>query len=243
MVRMALRGLLRPQAPHGPDRLRRRHRRRVRRPARSSSPTRSTRRSTDLFERVSKGVDVSVTAKQPVEGDFGGRIQPLPAGTFEKVEAAPTASRRPRRASRPRSRSSTRSGESIGGNGPPSIVFSSQRGALRPADLRGGRPGRRARRGHARQGDRGPARLRGRRRDADRGPRAGHGLRDRRDHEARRPELDRHREHDDAARRGAEDRAAARRRSPRSPWRPRAALARAAQGERSRARSAAAPRC
>src|SRR4029079_16652546 len=27
----------------------------------------------DLFERVSKGVDVNVTAKQPVEGDFGGR--------------------------------------------------------------------------------------------------------------------------------------------------------------------------
>ena len=44
---------------------------------------------TDLFERVSKGVDVNVTAKQPVEGDFGGRIQPLPDGTLEKVEAVP----------------------------------------------------------------------------------------------------------------------------------------------------------
>src|SRR5919107_50567 len=44
---------------------------------------------TDLFERVSKGVDVNVTAKQPVEGDFGGRILPLPEGTLEKVEAAP----------------------------------------------------------------------------------------------------------------------------------------------------------
>src|ERR687898_2402420 len=42
---------------------------------------------TDLFERVSKGVDVDVTAKQPVEGDFGGRIQPLPEGTLEKVDA------------------------------------------------------------------------------------------------------------------------------------------------------------
>src|SRR4026207_2570811 len=35
---------------------------------------------TDIFERVSKGVDVEVTAKQAVEGDFGGRIQPLPPG-------------------------------------------------------------------------------------------------------------------------------------------------------------------
>src|ERR687898_2023980 len=41
----------------------------------------------DLFERVSKGVDVSVTAKEVVEGDFGGRIQPLPEGTLEKVQA------------------------------------------------------------------------------------------------------------------------------------------------------------
>ena len=32
----------------------------------------------DLFERVSKGVDVNVTAREVVEGDFGGRIQPLP---------------------------------------------------------------------------------------------------------------------------------------------------------------------
>src|SRR5215216_7631292 len=43
----------------------------------------------DLFKQVSKGVDVNVSANQPVEGDFGGRIQPLPAGTLEKVEAAP----------------------------------------------------------------------------------------------------------------------------------------------------------
>src|ERR671917_162838 len=42
----------------------------------------------DLFERVSKGVDVNVTAKEVVEGDFGGRILPLPDGTLERVEAA-----------------------------------------------------------------------------------------------------------------------------------------------------------
>src|SRR5918992_2337652 len=42
----------------------------------------------DLFKQVSKGVDANVTAKHPVEGDFGGRIQPLPPGTLEKVESA-----------------------------------------------------------------------------------------------------------------------------------------------------------
>jgi putative ABC transport system permease protein len=39
----------------------------------------------DLFERVSKGVDVNVTAKKPVEADFGGRPQPLPRGTLDEV--------------------------------------------------------------------------------------------------------------------------------------------------------------
>src|SRR5215207_2150940 len=77
----------------------------------------------DLFERVSKGVDVSVTAKQPVEGDFGGRIQPLPDGTFEKIEAADGVE-----AAEPRLETEVtifdKDGESIGGNGPPSIVFS-----------------------------------------------------------------------------------------------------------------------
>jgi putative ABC transport system permease protein len=77
----------------------------------------------DLFERVSKGVDVDVTARQPVEGDFGGRIQPLPDGTFEKVESAPGVE-----AAEARFQTEVtifdKSGDSIGGNGPPSIVFS-----------------------------------------------------------------------------------------------------------------------
>jgi putative ABC transport system permease protein len=77
----------------------------------------------DLFERVSKGVDVNVTAKQPVEGDFGGRIQPLPDGTFEKVEATDGVE-----AAEPRFETEVtifdKDGDSIGGNGPPSIVFS-----------------------------------------------------------------------------------------------------------------------
>ena len=77
----------------------------------------------DLFERVSKGVDVNVTAKQPVEGDFGGRIQPLPDGTFEKVEAAPGVE-----AAEARFEAEVtifdKENEPIGGNGPPSIVFS-----------------------------------------------------------------------------------------------------------------------
>src|SRR5215210_3327737 len=78
----------------------------------------------DLFERVSKGVDVNVTAKQPVEGDFGGRIQPLPGGTLQKVESAPGVE-----AAEGRFESEVtmfdKKGEPIGGNGPPSIVFSS----------------------------------------------------------------------------------------------------------------------
>lgn len=78
---------------------------------------------TDLFERVSKGVDVNVTARQPVEGDFGGRIQPLPEGTLEQVEAVPGVE-----AAEPRFETvvsifdSKR--ERLGGEGPPSIVFS-----------------------------------------------------------------------------------------------------------------------
>jgi putative ABC transport system permease protein len=76
----------------------------------------------DLFERVSKGVDVQVEAKQPVEGDFGGRTQPLPAGTFEKVESAPGVE-----AAEARFETEVtifdKDGDSIGGNGPPSIVF------------------------------------------------------------------------------------------------------------------------
>src|SRR5215218_10420164 len=75
----------------------------------------------DLFERVSKGVDVDVTAKQPVEGDFGGRIQPLPDGTFEKVESTPGVE-----AAEARFQTEVtifdKDGDSIGGNGPPSIV-------------------------------------------------------------------------------------------------------------------------
>jgi len=78
----------------------------------------------DLFERVSKGVDVNVSAKQPVEGDFGGRTQPLPDGTFETVEAADGVE-----AAEARFETEVtifdKEGDSIGGNGPPSIVFSS----------------------------------------------------------------------------------------------------------------------
>src|ERR687894_2280483 len=77
----------------------------------------------DLFERVSKGVDVNVTAKQAVEGDFGGRIQPLPEGTLEKVESALGVE-----AAEPRFEVQVtifdKEGEAIGGGGPPSIVFS-----------------------------------------------------------------------------------------------------------------------
>src|SRR5215212_7121723 len=80
---------------------------------------------TDLFERVSKGVDVNVTAKQPVEGDFGGRIQPLPEGTLEKVEAAPGVE-----AAEPRFETQVslfdEQRERLGGNGPPPTARASR---------------------------------------------------------------------------------------------------------------------
>src|SRR5215218_6809522 len=99
----------------------------------------------DLFERVSKGVDVQVEAKQPVEGDFGGRTQPLPAGTLEKVESAPGVE-----AAEGRFETEVtifdEEGESIGGNGPPSVVFTTSEERFDPLTYEeGGRaeqPGR-----------------------------------------------------------------------------------------------------
>jgi putative ABC transport system permease protein len=77
----------------------------------------------DLFKQVSKGVDVNVSANQPVEGDFGGRIQPLPSGTLEKVEAVQGVE-----AVDPRLETQVtifeKDGDPISSNGPPSIVFS-----------------------------------------------------------------------------------------------------------------------
>jgi putative ABC transport system permease protein len=77
----------------------------------------------DLFKQVSKGVDVDITANQPVEGDFGGRIQPLPPGTLEKVRAVDGVE-----AAEPRLETQVtifeKNGDPISGNGPPSIVFS-----------------------------------------------------------------------------------------------------------------------
>src|SRR5829696_7769258 len=96
---------------------------------------------TDLFERVSKGVDVDVTAKQPVEGDFGGRIQPLPEGTLEEVESAPGVE-----AAEPRFETvvsifdSKR--ERLGGNGPPSIVHSTNEERFDPQTYVEGGPAR-----------------------------------------------------------------------------------------------------
>ena len=94
---------------------------------------------TDLFERVAKGVDANVTAKQPVEGDFGGRIQPLPPGTLEKVEAADGVE-----AAEPRFETVVSifndKRERIGGNGPPSIVFSSNEERFDPLTYIDGGP-------------------------------------------------------------------------------------------------------
>ena len=145
----------------------------------------------DLFERVSKGVDVNVTAKEVVEGDFGGRIQPLPEGTLEKVEAADGVE-----AAEARFEIQVaifdEQRERIGGNGPPSIAFSSSEERFDPLTYVDGGPAREAGPGHARRGDRRPRGLRGRRLDPGRRPRAGARVRDHRHHEHRRPALDRH---------------------------------------------------
>jgi putative ABC transport system permease protein len=97
---------------------------------------------TDLFERVSKGVDVDVTANQPVEGDFGGRIQPLPAGTLEKVQAAPGVEAAEARFETQVSIFDEQR-ERIGGNGPPSIVFSSNEKRFDPLTYVEGGPAER----------------------------------------------------------------------------------------------------
>src|SRR5918994_2222783 len=78
---------------------------------------------TDLFERVSRGVDVDVTAKQVVEGDFGGRTQPLPDGTLEKVEAVDgVAAAQGNLEAEVSIFDEDR--ERVGGNGPPTVLFS-----------------------------------------------------------------------------------------------------------------------
>ncbi len=78
---------------------------------------------TDLFERVQKGVDVDVTAKQPVEGDFGGRTQPLPPGTLEKVRAVSGVEAAEGNLEQEVSIFDADK-ERVGGNGPPTILFS-----------------------------------------------------------------------------------------------------------------------
>ena len=93
----------------------------------------------DLFKRVSKGVDVSVTARQVVEGDFGGRVQPLPAGVLQKIEDTPGVE-----AAEPRFQTQVtvfgKDGDPIGGNGPPSIVFSQSEERFDPNDYVEGGP-------------------------------------------------------------------------------------------------------
>src|ERR687896_498442 len=95
----------------------------------------------DLFERVSKGVDVNVTANEIVEGDFGGRIQPLPDGTLERVEAAPGVEAAEARFEVQVAMFDEQR-ERIGGNGPPSIAFSSSEERFDPLNYVDGGPAR-----------------------------------------------------------------------------------------------------
>jgi putative ABC transport system permease protein len=78
---------------------------------------------TDIFERVSKGVDVDVTAKQPVEGDFGGRTMPLPPGTLEKVKGVDGVAAAQGELEETVSIFDSK-GKRVGGNGPPTLLFS-----------------------------------------------------------------------------------------------------------------------
>ncbi len=86
---------------------------------------------TDIFERVSKGVDVEVTAKQAVEGDFGGRIQPLPPGTLGKVQATDGVAAAEGELEVQVSLFDDKR-ERVGGNGPPTILFSSRQERFDP---------------------------------------------------------------------------------------------------------------
>jgi len=76
----------------------------------------------DLFERVSKGTDVSVTAKQAVDADFA-RAQQLDAALLPRVERAEGADAVVGSISADVA-IFDREGELIGGNGPPTILVS-----------------------------------------------------------------------------------------------------------------------
>src|SRR6185369_12651583 len=86
---------------------------------------------TDIFERVSKGVDVEVTAKQPVEGDFGGRTMPLPPGTLEKVQSVDGVAAAEGELEVQVTLFDDKK-ERVGGNGPPTILFSSRQERFDP---------------------------------------------------------------------------------------------------------------
>src|SRR5829696_6461767 len=77
---------------------------------------------TDLFERVSRGVDVDVTPKQVVEGDFGGRTLPLPDGTLAKVQAVDGVEVAQGNLETEVSIFDDK-GDRVGGNGPPTVLF------------------------------------------------------------------------------------------------------------------------
>ena len=125
----------------------------------------------DLFERVSKGVDVSVTAKKAVDAEFGGRPQPLPPGTLEKVRATDGVAA---------AESSLEAavavfdqdGDRIGGQTGPSLLFSSSEERFDPLTYAEGGPATEPGNDHDRREDGRRQRLRARRRDPRRRPRA-----------------------------------------------------------------------
>ena len=108
----------------------------------------------DLFERVSKGVDVSVTAKKAVDAEFGGRPQPLPPGTLEKVRGHGRRGRRRRATSRPPSPSSTRTATASAGRPARRCCSPPRQERFDPLTYEEGEPGDRAGHGHDRPEDR-----------------------------------------------------------------------------------------
>ena len=103
----------------------------------------------DLFERVQRGVDVSVQQKQAVEEDFG--VPPtMPSDTLERVQSVPGVEEAAGYVSADGSLLDPE-GEPILSNGPPTIIVTSGPDRFDPFDYTEGGPPQR-RRGRAGQG-------------------------------------------------------------------------------------------
>ena len=156
--------------------------------ARSCSPTRSTPRSrtcSSALRRASTSTSPPSSAVEERLRRRRRRCRPH-AGKVKAVDGVAAA-----QGNLEQTVSICRqAGRAVVGNGPPTLLFSSGDEALRPADLRRGRPAAEPRRGGDGPGHRREGRLQGRRQGARRRPRAGeavHGLGHRQDRRLRQP--------------------------------------------------------